>query len=200
MKTMKLRFPRFYYVLRCIISRFMSRNATVEINDKPARIGTSNFFFDVWYKITNEKALVPCGYCGNGWNADSNEPPKTYFVGDYSRDQFNSVLFQLSISKSSLWEGKYDVEVLCFADTRKYGAETIVYMKTDDPNKIDSRLFEYAADVLSRSGAVLDHKLNQKKLDSRKEEIAAMQAYNDKLARIMQIDKISKNFKEHYSK
>jgi len=167
-----------------------------EIQDGPSRIGTSKFFFDVWYKITNEKALVPCGYCGNGWNADSKEPPKTYFVGDYSREQFNSVLFRLSISKSSLWEGKYDVKVLCFADTRECGAETIVYMKTDDPNKIDARMFEYAADVLSRSGAVLDHELNQKDFESRKEKIATMQAYNDKLARIMQIDKIGKNLKE----
>ena len=167
-----------------------------EIQDGPARIGTSKFFFDVWYKITNEKALVPCGYCGNGWNADSKEPPKTYFVGDYSREQFNSVLFRLSISKSSLWEGKYDVKVLCFSDTRECGAETIVYMKTDDPNKIDARMFEYAADVLSRSGAVLDHELNQKDFEARKEKIATMQAYNDKLARIMQIDKIGKNLKE----
>jgi len=171
-----------------------------EIKDGPARIGTSKFFFDVWYKITNEKALVPCGYCGNGWDADSNKPPKTYFVGDYSRQQFNSVMFQLRISKSPLWKGKYDVDVVCFADTRECGVETIVYMKTDDPNKIDSRLFEYAADVLSRSGAVLDHELNQKDLDSRKEKIATMQAYNDKLARIMQIDKIGKNLKELYRK
>lgn len=171
-----------------------------EIKDGPARIGTSKFFFDVWYKITNEKALVPCGYCGNGWDADSNEPPKTYFVGDYSREQFNSVAFQLRITKSHLWKDKYDVEVICFADTRECGVETIVYMKTDDPNKIDSRLFEYAAEVLSRSGAVLDHELNQKDFDSRKEKIATMQAYNDKLARIMQIDKIGKNLKELYRK
>ena len=165
-----------------------------EIKDGPARIGTSKFFFDVWYKITNEKALVPCGYCGNGWDADSNEPPKTYFVGDYSREQFNSVLFRLDISKSPLREGKYNVKVLCFADTRECGAETIVYMTTDDPNKIDSRLFEYASEVLSRSGAVLDHELNQKDLDSREEKIAAMQVYNDKLAIIMQIDKLERAF------
>ena len=57
-------------------------------------------------------------------------------------------------------------------------------------------MFEYAADVLSRSGAVLDHELNQKDFESRKEKIATMQAYNDKLARIMQIDKIGKNLKE----
>ena len=169
-----------------------------EIKDGPARIGTSKFFFDVWYKITNEKALVPCGYCGNGWDADSNKPPKTYFVGEYSREPFHSVLFQLRISKSPLWEGKYDVTVLCFVDTRKCGAETIVYMNTDDPNKIGSRLFEYAAEVLFRSGAVLDHELNHKDFESRKEKIATMQEYNDKLARIMQIDKIGKTLKDLY--
>lgn len=159
------------------------------------RIGTSKFFFNVWYKITNPKALVPCGYCGNGWNMDSSESPTTYFVGDYSREKFNSVKFELSIYKSPLWESRWDVSVLCFADTRECGADTIVHLTTNDIHNIDKRLFDYTSEVLSRSGAIVDMDLNQEEITYRKESIVKLQAYNDKLARIMQIAKACQNLK-----
>lgn len=168
----------------------------------PQRIGTSKFFFDVWYRITNEKALVPIGHCGNGWNMDCYDKPSTYLVGDYSREKFNAVKFQFNIWNSTGFFDKkpsYRVSVLCFADTRDTGAETIVHLTTDDPDKIDKRLFEYSADVLAQSGAVLDADLNQEDFDKRAESIKAMQAYNDKLARIMQIAQACKNLKELYS-
>lgn len=167
----------------------------------PQRIGTSKFFFDVWYRITNEKALVPIGHCGNGWNMDCSDKPSTYLVGDYSREKFNAVKFQLNIwDRTGFFDKKpsYGVSVLCYADTRVAGAETIVHLTTDDPDKIDKRLFEYAAEVLTQSGAVLDADLNQEDFDERAESIKALQAYNDKLARIMQIAQACKNLKELY--
>lgn len=148
-------------------------------------IGDSKFFFNVWYKITNEKALTPCGYCGNGWDMDRNEQPATYLVGDYSREKFNSVKFHLDVYPSHIWDGKWNVKVLCFADTRECGAETIVHLTTDDIDNIDKRLFEYAAEVLVRSGAVVDKELVNAELKRRANEIARMQIYNNQLEQIL---------------
>lgn len=132
---------------------------------------------------------------------DCYDKPSTYLVGDYSREKFNAVKFQFNIwNRTGFFDKKpsYEVSVLCFADTRDTGAETIVHLTTDNPDKIDKRLFEYAAEVLAQSGAVLDADLNQADFDDRAEAIKNMQAYNDKLARIMQIAKVGKKLKELY--
>ena len=150
------------------------------------RIGNSSFYFGVWYKITNEKALVPCGYCGNGWNVDSGDKPSTYLVGDYSREKFNSVKFHLDIYPSHIWDDKWNVKVLCFADTRECGAETIVHLTTDDIDNIDKRLFEYAAKVLSESGAVVDVDLNTAEMHKADAIITIWQKYNATMKRIIQ--------------
>ena len=132
---------------------------------KPIRIGNSKFYLGVWYEITNERALVPVGHCGNGWRMDYEKTPSTYYVGDYSREKFNSVKFSLSIHDTrGLFdkdkEPSYKVSILCFADTREWGAETIVSLTVKDLDNIDKRFFEYAAKVLDRSGAVVDVDLN----------------------------------------
>lgn len=152
------------------------------------RIGESKFFFDVWYKITNKDALVPCGYCGNGWDMDNKKKPATYFVGDYSREKFNSVKFILDIwERNSFFDDThhYEVAVHCFADTRECGAETIVHYVTDNIDTIDKRLLNYAAQVLSRSGAVVDVELNTAEINQNKTIIKNVQAFNEHLSKII---------------
>lgn len=155
------------------------------------RIGDSKFYFDVWYKITEEKALVPCGYCGNGWTMDYDKEPSTYYVGDYSREKFNSVKFILSIHdrRGSFYQDEepfYRVAVLCFADTRECGADTIVSLTVKDLNHIDKRFFDYAAEVLSRSGAVVDVDLNNDEIHTADNCIAGLNKYKQSLERIIQ--------------
>lgn len=150
----------------------------------PIRIGKSKFFFGVWYKITNERALVPIGHCGNGWSMDHETAPSTYYVGDYSREKFNSVKFGLSIhNQTGLFdrgkEPSYLVSVLCFADTRDCGAETIVSLTVKDLENIDPRFFDYAAKVLSKSGAVVDVDLNN-------DAIHRIDGFIEKLAKVKQ--------------
>ena len=144
------------------------------------RIGTSEFFFNVWYRITNEKALVPIGHCGSGWDMDNDSRPSTYLVGDYSREKFNSVKFVLDIWKQhSFWNENpptYEVDVHCFVDTRDTGAETIVSYTTHDISKIDRRLYDYAAEVLRQSGAVVNVEMTKDAVRQLNEEIEGNQA------------------------
>lgn len=164
-----------------------------DVNDEETcsgieRIGNSKYYFGVWYKITNKDALVPCGHCGNGWDMDNKKRPATYFVGDYSREKFNSVKFILDIwERNSSFDGTpdYEVAVHCFADTRECGAETIVHYRTDNLDTIDKRLLDYTAKVLSRSGAVVDAELNRQRIIHNQNEINSLLAINTKLTNII---------------
>lgn len=152
------------------------------------RIGNSKFYFGVWYKITNERALVPVGHCGNGWSMDSAEKPSTYLVGDYSREKFNSVRFELSVHNRSGFfdqEPSYSLAVLCFADTRECGAETIVSLTVKDLDNIDKRFFSYAAEVLEHSGAVVDVDLNNAEIHRVDCYIEGLNKYKQSLAQII---------------
>lgn len=149
------------------------------------RIGDSKFYFGVWYNITDEKALVPCGHCGKGWDMDCEKEPSTYLVGDYSREKFNAVKFELCILDKTEDSPLFDVTVFCFADTRKWGVDTIAHITTTDIENIDKRFFDYTAEVLSRSGAVVDVDLNTKQMQDANAVIARWQKYNQTLAQII---------------
>lgn len=158
---------------------------------KITRIGDSKFHFGIWYKITNERALIPVGHCGDGWLMDYHEEPPTYYVGDYSREKFNSVKFVLSIHDRRGFfdqdkEPSYCVAVLCFADTRECGAETIVSLTVKDLDNIDKRFFDYAANVLKCSGAVVDVDLNTAEMKKVDGFIAGLQKYNETIKQIIQ--------------
>lgn len=158
-------------------------------NDKTcglSRIGDSKFFFGVWYKITNEKALAPCGHPGKGWNMDCEKEPSTYLVGDYSREAFNSVSFDLLILDTTKDSPSFDVSVLCSVDTREWGVESIVHVTTNDITNIDKRFFDYAAEVLSRSGAVVDVSLNTVQMQKADAVITEWQKYNATMKEIIE--------------
>lgn len=117
---------------------------------------------------------------------DCEKEPSTYLVGDYSRETFNSVSFDLLILDTTKDSPSFDLSVLCSVDTREWGVESIVHVTTNDITNIDKRFFDYAAEVLSRSGAVVDVSLNTVQMQKADAVIAEWQKYNATMKEIIE--------------
>lgn len=143
------------------------------------RIGKSNFFYDVWYKITKSK------YTGKilGLSSDDHNY-ESLNIGDYAREEFNSIKLtkDLYYCHSS---DDYVFTVGFFSDTRKCGIDTLVRLVLPD-KKVDKKpIEEYLEKLLINSGAVIDIERNTKDAERIEEDIKCWQEQLKELKEII---------------
>lgn len=133
------------------------------------RIGKSNFFYNVWYKITKSK------YTGKRWGlCGSDHEYESLNIGDYAREEFNSIklsndLYYLHSSD------RYIFTIGFFSDTRECGIDHLFELILPDKKINKKPIEEYLEKLLINSGAVIDKERNEKDIQRIEEDIKCWQ-------------------------
>lgn len=162
------------------------------------RIGESDYFFDVWYKIANKDSLYKEGISSynNTYKLDKNEEPKSYDIGFYSREPLNSFKLVFDVTKLNRFdEVRYEVSACFFADTRECGIDTLVSTQTDDYKNINPKFFDFIVKVLEHSGAEVDIEKCNEKIRNVQNEIDDSNLFVEEMQNIVK-SSIEKKIKE----
>lgn len=162
------------------------------------RIGESDYFFGVWYKITNKDSLYKEGISkiNNTYELDKNEEPKSYDIGFYSREPLNSFKLIFDVIKLNRFdEVRYEVSAGFFADTRDCGIDSLVEIQTDDYKNINPKFFDFIVKVLEHSGAEVDVEKCNERIRNVQNEIDDSNLFVEEMQNIVK-SSIEKKIKE----
>lgn len=133
---------------------------------KISQIGNSNYYFNVWYKVTNPDCLYkpkqndkvmqdPFANMNNFMIAAAeaiSNPKKNKPIGYYARQPFNSV-------KLFMVEDENEWECRMFLDTLEYGSECIAIFSSKED------LFDAVIKMLNEAKAIIDTVETQKEIN-----------------------------------
>lgn len=156
------------------------------------RIGNSEFFFDVWYRVDNPEKQQSTKRLDN-FMTDTPRNFESNNLADYQREKFTKIKLIEDVHFHREWvtgETLYDYEISSFIAERECGVDYIYYQKDMKSLKeIDyKRVYEWIATLLREAGAKLDHEKALDTLKANNEERKALLVEFDTLVEIVKND------------
>lgn len=156
------------------------------------RIGNSEFFFDVWYRVDDPEKQQSTKRLDN-FVTDTHHNFESNNLADYQREKFTKIKLIENVHSHREWvtgETLYDYKISSFIAEREFGVDYVYYQKNMKSLKeVDyKRVYEWIATLLREAGAKLDHEKALDMLKANNEKRKALLVEFDTLVEIVKND------------